>query len=108
MNLCDGGAIHDQALAGSAAASMQAKFLETSGVTRRRILPKPQTLHQKFDRDAHLGKVSVVEWQRWFEAKGFVITRRDGCSDDAAPCAHLGVTSIENPETRLELLTTLQ
>lgn len=90
-------------------------------VTRRRILPKPQTLHQKFERDcgvcvfarlagisedqvraelpaAHLGKISVDEWQLWLEAKGFVVTRRDGSSDDAVPCAHLVSHGAITPE----------
>ena len=49
--------------------------------------------------DAQLGKVSVDEWQKWIEAKGFVVTRRDGCSDDAVPCAHLvshGANTLED------------
>jgi hypothetical protein len=90
-------------------------------MTRRRILPKPQTLHQKFERDcgvcvfarlagisedqlraelpdAQLGKVSVDEWHKWLEGKGLVVTRRDGCSDDAVPCAHLVSHGANTPE----------
>jgi len=81
-------------------------------VLTRRIFPKLQALHQKFERDcgvsvfarlagisedqlraelpdAHLGKVSVDEWQAWLETKGFLVTRRKGCPDDMVPCAHL-------------------
>jgi hypothetical protein len=74
--------------------------------------PKPQMLRQKHERgcgvcvfarlagitedellkelpDADLGTISVNDWQAWLEAKGFVVTRRDGCPDDVVPCAHL-------------------
>jgi hypothetical protein len=75
-------------------------------------LPKPQMLLQSSERDcgvcvfaalagiseeqvrhdlpeAHLGKLSVNEWIRWLEGKGFTVQRRDRCPDDIVPCAHL-------------------
>lgn len=91
-------------------------------VTRSRILPKPQILHQKYDRDcgvcvfaalvgiseeelcaeipnAHLGMVTVDDWEKWLEGKGFEVTRREGCPDDVVPCAHLvshGANTVED------------
>jgi hypothetical protein len=77
-----------------------------------RVLPKMQSLHQKFDRDcgvcvfaklagmteeglraelpdAHLGTVTVNGWEEWLRDKGFIVTQRDGCPNDIVPCAHL-------------------
>jgi len=39
--------------------------------------------------DAVLGRVSEEGWINWLTAKGFVVTRRDGCPGDILPCAHL-------------------
>jgi len=39
--------------------------------------------------EAHLGRVSVDEWARWLDKKGFAALIRPGCPDDIVPCAHL-------------------
>ena len=74
--------------------------------------PKAQLLHQKHDRDcgvcvfaklagmseaelltdlpwAQLGEVSVDDWCRWLQEKGFSVSKREGCPDDGVSCAHL-------------------
>ena len=80
--------------------------------SRQFIMPKPQMLHQKHERDcgvsvfaalagvseeevladlptAHLGTVTVDGWCVWLESKGLRVLRRDECPDDIVPCAHL-------------------
>lgn len=84
-------------------------------------LPKPQSLHQKHERDcgvcvfaalaavseeeiladlpdANLGTVSVDGWQEWLESKGFTVTKREGCRADIVPCAHLVANVLHSQE----------
>ena len=74
-----------------------------SVVTRSRILPKPQILHQKYDRDcgvcvfaalvgiseeelcaeipnAHLGMVTVDDWEKWLTVNRTARCRTSGAS----------------------------
>jgi hypothetical protein len=80
--------------------------------SRTFTLPKAQRLFQTSERDCsvpvfaaladvsedevcqdlpnvRLGEVSVEKWEAWLKTKGFDARRREGCSSDELPCAHL-------------------
>lgn len=84
-------------------------------------LPKPQRLHQKYERDcgvsvfaalagvseeevladlptAYLGIVTVDGWIGWLESKGFTVLKREECPADIVPCAHLVANALYTKE----------